>query len=168
MTEKLIAAVNQQINEELFSAYLYLAMSAAASQASLEGFANWLMIQAQEERDHAMGLYNHLIERDAPVKLLAIAAPDFSFVSPADLLAKSLAHEQHITKCIHELYAMAEAEKDYALRARLEWYVEEQVEEEASLKLLIDRLAMAGEAGLYHFDKELAERKYEKASILKK
>jgi ferritin len=166
MTEKLIEAVNKQINEEFYSAYLYLAMSAAASQVSLEGFANWLMVQAQEERDHAMGLYNHLLERDAPVKLLALAAPDFKFVSAADLLSKSLAHEQHITKCIHELYTMAEAEKDYALRARLEWYVEEQVEEEASVKLLIDRLALAGESGLYHFDKELAGRTYERASIL--
>lgn len=167
MTEKMIEAVNKQINEELYSAYLYLAMSAAASQVSLEGLANWLMVQAQEECDHAMGLYNHLIERDAPVKLLALAAPDFSFVSVADTLAKSLAHEQHITQCIHELYAMAEAEKDYALRTCLDWYVEEQVEEESSIKLLMDRLTLAGEEGLYHFDKELGERTYEKASILK-
>jgi len=170
MNENIIKAVNQQINEEFYSAYLYLAMSAVASENSLAGFAHWLMIQAQEERDHAMGLYNHMIDRGATVTLTAIAQPDYKYVGPMDLLNKSLAHEQHITKCIHNLYSLAEAEKDYALRSLLDWYVKEQIEEEGSLKLLIDQIKLTGEksGSFYMFDKTLGKRVYTQASILVK
>ncbi len=169
MKEIMVKALNKQINEELYSAYLYLAMSAAASSESLDGFANWLMIQAQEERDHAMGLYNHVLEIDGTVELMAIAAPSYKFAGAMDILEKSLAHEQHITKCIHELYALAETEKDYATRILLDWYVSEQVEEEDSLRRMIDQLAIAGDKneGLYLFDQKLSERQYSRASILK-
>ncbi len=170
MKEIMVGAFNKQINEELYSAYLYLAMSAAASAESLDGFANWLMIQAQEERDHAMGLYNHLLERGMNVQLAAIAAPEYKFAGAMDVLEKSLAHEQHITACIHNLYALAEEEKDYAARILLDWYVSEQVEEEDSLRRMIDQLKMveAKEEGLYLFDQKLSERQYSRASILEK
>ncbi|HRH22300.1 MAG TPA: ferritin [bacterium] len=169
MTNKILVALNKQINEEFYSAYLYLAMSAAASAQSLDGFANWLMIQAQEERDHAMGFYNHLLERGGNIELTAIASPDYKFVGAMDMLEKSLAHEQHITGCIHNLYKLAEEEKDYAARILLDWYVSEQVEEEDSLRRMIDQLKIAGEkdGGLYLFDQSLGERKYSRASILK-
>ena len=101
---------------------------------------------------------------------MAIAAPSYKFAGAMDILEKSLAHEQHITKCIHELYALAETEKDYATRILLDWYVSEQVEEEDSLRRMIDQLAIAGDKneGLYLFDQKLSERQYSRASILEK
>lgn len=168
MNENIAAAVNRQINEEFYSAYLYLAMAAKAEHESLPGLANWFKVQAREEQDHALGFYNHLVERGSPVLLTEIKMPVFNYQGPRDLLTQSLVHEKHITKCIHELYVLAEAEHDYALRAVLDWYVAEQVEEEASLTLLLDQIKMTGESGgaFYMFDKTLGKREYQPASIL--
>lgn len=163
-------ALNAQINEELFSAYLYLAMSAYAAHKNWLGLASWLQAQAQEERDHALGFYNHLLDRDQAIDLRALQQPEQQFADPLAILTKALEHEQHITGKIRELYDLAVADKDYATQNLLQWYIDEQVEEEASFNQLIEQLKMAGQsgAGFYLFDQSLASRQYVPAAILSK
>lgn len=160
LSEKMQSAINTQINEELYSAYLYLAMSADADAKGLPGFSNWFKIQYQEELDHAMRFFNYMLERDGEVKLAPIAGPDLGDESPLTLFEKSLEHERHITKCIFGLKDLARAESDHATDVFLEWFVTEQVEEEASAKAVIDQLRLidGNPSGLFMIDRELAAR----------
>lgn len=167
MNNNLTEALNAQINEELFSAYAYLAMSAFASKQNWLGLANWLKIQAQEEVDHAMGFYNHLLERDETVNLMTINQPSFQFRFPSEIIAKALEQEKHISSKINELYELASTEKDYPAQNLLRWYINEQVEEEANCRELLDQLKLAGETGpgFYLLDQKLGGRQYHPANI---
>lgn len=158
-------ALNKQINEELFSAYAYLAMAAEADQLGLPGFANWFKMQYQEELAHADRFFNYILERDGKVELDAIGKPEIGNESALSLFEKALAHEQHITECIFKLKDLARSESDHATDVFLEWFVNEQVEEEANARAVIDQLKMidGNPNGLFMVDRELAGRQPEPA-----
>ena len=156
-------ALNQQINVELESAYVYLAMSAESDALGLPGFANWFRMQYQEELAHADRFFNYILERDGRVHLEAIGKPEIGKETPLSLFEKALAHEQHVTKCIFELKDLAGKESDHATDVFLEWFVTEQVEEEASTRSVIDQLKLidGNPNGLFLIDRELANRQAE-------
>ncbi len=155
-------AINKQINEEMYSAYLYLSMSAWFDSIGLKGFANWMMVQFKEEMDHAMKFYNYLHSQGATVKLMAIQEPPHEWESPLHAFEETLKHEQHITKCINELVDLAEELKDRATYNMLQWFINEQVEEEENDREIIDMLKMVegSKHGIFMIDKELAQRQY--------
>ncbi len=157
---KMQEAINKQIQEELYSAYLYLAMAADSDEKNLKGFANWLQVQYKEETSHAMKLYQYLLERGGKVELKAIQAPPSKFGTPLEVFEQVLAHERHITAAINELYETALKEKDYAAQIFLQWFIEEQVEEEGNATEILEKLKMVGErsGGLLYLDKELKKR----------
>ncbi len=160
MKDSVRKAVNDQIQAEFQSAYQYLAMSARFEAMGLSGFAAWLKVQWQEETVHAMKLYDHLVRRDAAVELKTIKKPEVSFEKPIDAFEQVLKHEQKVTSLIHELYALAVSEKDYALQTLLHWFIDEQVEEEENARAVIDRLKLIGDSGseLYLFDERMGAR----------
>lgn len=133
-------AINNQINKELFSSYLYLSMSAHFESAGLPGFAQWLQVQSNEEREHAMKLYAHLVDRGGQVRLAAIAAPRAEWASPLEALQEVLKHEKYITASIHALYETALSEKDYPAQILLQWFINEQVEEEKNATDILDQM----------------------------
>ncbi len=151
---------NNQINEEMFSAYLYLSMAAYFDDSNLPGFGYWFKQQAREEMFHGMKFYNHLVERGAAVELYAIKEPKKTWDSPMQAFADALQHEEHITGCINELMDLAMNEKDYAAKNLLNWFVDEQVEEEASVGEILGKLKLIGEQShmLLMLDSELATR----------
>lgn len=153
-------AINEQIKNELYSAYLYLSMAAYAEEANLPGFAHWMKVQAREEVEHAMKFFDHATERGGRVALQAIDQPPVEFASPTDLFEKTLEHERHMTSLIHNLYALAVKENDYASQVLLHWFIEEQVEEEANATQILATLKMAGDKGnaLVMLDRALAGR----------
>lgn len=160
LSETMQEALNTQLNKELFSAYLYLSMSAYSTYSGLKGFANWFMVQYQEEMVHAMKLYTYINDQGGQVKLRAIEQPATEFESPRDMFEKTLAHEKFITRSINELVDLAIAEKDHATNIFLQWFVTEQIEEEGNDNEIIARLKLVGEDGngLLMLDKELAAR----------
>ena len=163
LSKKMEKALNEQINKEMYSAYLYMAMSADTTHKGLAGFANWFMVQYQEEMEHAMRIYNYINEQGGKVKLEAIEKPPSSFNDPLDMFKKTLEHEQFITKSIHELVSLARKENDYATEIFLQWFVTEQIEEEANDNEIIDKLEMIGNKGngIYLIDRELAQRTFQ-------
>ena len=162
----IVKELNIQIQEELYSAYLYQSIAAYAKSKSLDGFANWFDIQVKEEMDHARGFYNYILDRGEKVELLEIAKPPTDFKGVEVLFVESLKHEKHVTSRIHGLYTLAEKEGDVALKAFLKWDIDEQGEEEASASMYIDKVKMAGSQGLLLIDQELAARVYTPSSIL--
>ncbi len=166
MTEKMQKAMNQQLNRELYSAYLYLAMSAYFENHNLSGFAHWMRVQAREEEAHAMKFYRHLVERGGRVVLSAIESPPKDWKSPLAVFQQALEHEQKVTKMIHDLLNLARAGKDHAADAFLQWFVKEQVEEEFSTNEIVQKLNWIGESagGLLLLDHELSKRKVEKGA----
>ena len=153
-------AMNEQVKNELYSAYLYLSMSAYCEAANLPGFAHWMRVQAQEEVEHAMKFYHFVYERGGRVALQAIDQPPVEFQSPLHVFEQTLAHEQKVTTMIHDLYTLAVQEKDYASQAFLQWFVTEQVEEEASATQIVETLKRIGDKShaLIMLDKELGQR----------
>ena len=135
LSKKMETELNRQINLELFSSYMYLALSAFFSDKNLAGFANWMRVQAKEEDFHATKFYNYLVDRDGRIKLLAIEAPPFEWGSPLDAFKFTYEHEVKVTGLINNLMALAREEKDFAAISFLQWYVDEQVEEENSSKV---------------------------------
>lgn len=160
LSAKMEAALNGQLNKEIYSSYLYLSMSAYSTSIGLKGFANWFMVQYQEEMLHAMKFYDYINDQGGQVKLATINQPPTEFKSPLDMFEKTLAHEQFVTKSINELMDLAIAEKDHATSIFLQWYVTEQIEEEGNDNEIIARLKLVGEDGngLLMVDKELAMR----------
>lgn len=156
-------AVNRQINAELNSAYLYLSMAACLESRHLAGMAHWLRQQAREELGHAMKFYDHVIERGGTVALGALEAPPPNWESPLAAFEDAYKHECHITSLIHKLADLAAEEKDYALGVLLNWFAREQVEEEASTLLIVEKLRMvAGStSGVLMIDHHLGQRKQE-------
>ena len=168
MNTTLQDALNNQIAEELYSGYLYVAMSAYAAHKGLKGLQNWFYVQALEERDHALGIQNNLLDRGGKVVLQALKQPPSEFAGPLHMFQEALKHEQHISGTIHALMDLSIAEKDYPMQSFLKWYVDEQVEEEATASDMIDKVQMAGEsgAGFFALDSVLAKRQYSPSSIL--
>jgi len=162
LKEKMVKALNDQINEELYSAYLYLSMSGYFEAMGLKGFANWMMIQYKEETDHAMKLYHYLFSQGAKPRLLAIKEPPDKWDSPIHAFEDTYKHEQHITKRINYLVDIAEELKDRATNNFLQWFIDEQVEEEENDRDIIDKLKLIGDSkhGLFMLDKELGARSY--------
>ena len=158
-------ALNEQIQHELYSAYVYLAISAHCQTIGLQGFAHWFTVQSAEERGHAMRLFNFILDRNGRVKLLAIDAPASDFGMPLQMAEKALEHERRVTKQIEALYELAVKEGDYAAQTMLQWFINEQVEEEKNASLLIEQLRMVGDnrAALLMLDMELGKRAGETA-----
>jgi len=161
LTEKMEKALNAQINEELYSSYLYLAMAAWFESENLPGCAAWMQAQAREENGHAMKLFKFIYERRGRVLLKAIKEPAKEWKSPLAAFEAAFKHEQHITGCISDLMNLAVAEKDHASAGLLQWFVNEQVEEEANVDAIVQRLKMAEKApgALLMMDHALGERK---------
>ncbi len=162
-SSKVEAAINQQINEELASAHTYLAMAGVADRLGLPGFCNWFKMQYREELAHADKFFNFLLERDGEVQLAAIPKPEVKNPTPLGLFEDALAHEQHVSECIFKLKDLARAESDHATDVFLEWFITEQVEEEANTRAVIDQLRMVegNKNGLFLIDRELAGRQPE-------
>ena len=160
LSDKVEKALNVQINEELFSAYLYLAMAAHFESVNLQGIANWMRVQTQEEISHAMKMYNYIFERGGRVILQQISTPSVEWSSPINAFEEVFKHECHISKCINELVNLAIEEKDHATNNMLQWFVAEQVEEEATADEILQKFKLAGDdgAGLFMVDQELALR----------
>ena len=160
MNTKLLNEMNEQINKEIYSGYLYLAMAAHFETQNLGGFAKWMEMQAKEELEHGMKFYSFLNEMGKKVELKAIDQPQTSFGSPTEVFELVLEHEKYVTSRIHMLYELALAEKDYATEVFLQWFVKEQVEEEKNATEILESLKMAGESGnfLFMLDKKLGER----------
>lgn len=160
--KKMEKALNEQINKELYSGYLYLAMSAYSQTINLPGFAHWFRLQANEEVEHAMKMFDYINEQGGAAVLEAIEKPPTKFKSPLELFEKSLAHEQFVTKSIYGLVDLAIAEKDHATNSFLRWFVDEQVEEEAHASEILAKLNMIGGGGsgggLLMIDHNLAKR----------
>lgn len=153
-------ALNSQVNAELYSAYVYLAMAAYFESMDLSGFAVWMRAQAQEEVAHAMKIYDYVIDRAGRVRLTTIDGPPTEWDSPLAAFEAALKHEQHVTNLIHGLVEKALAEKDYPSKSMLDWFVDEQVEEEASAGAIVAKLRMVGGdvPALLILDRELGER----------
>jgi len=160
LSEKLLEEINTQINKELYSAYLYLAMAAYFEGEGMSGFAGWMKVQAQEETFHALKFFNHVNERGGKVVLQPIEGPPAEWDSPLAVFEYTLEHERFVTGRINLLLQIAREENDYASESFLKWYVDEQVEEEASAAAIIDKLRLVGEmgGGLFMLDKELGSR----------
>lgn len=157
---KVNEALNKQMNNEMYSAYLYMAMSAHSSHIGLNGFAHWFMVQYHEEMLHAMKFYNYILDQGGTVELRKIEQPPVEFASPLDMFEKTLTHEQFITRCIHELTELAMTEKDFATQIFLQWYVTEQVEEEKNDNEILAKLRFVKNdtSGLFMLDNELGAR----------
>jgi ferritin len=163
LSKKLENAINKQINAELWSAYLYLSMSAYFESINLGGFATWMRVQAQEEVSHAMKFYNHIIERRGRVLVSAVAAVPTSWKSPLHAFDEAFKHEQKVTAMIENLANIATTEKDYAATSMLKWFHDEQVEEELQTDTIVQKLKMVEKStgGLFMLDRELGKRKKE-------
>lgn len=160
MTQTMQDAVNDQIQAEFESAYIYLALSARMDALNLRGFAHWLRLQWEEETMHALKFYDFLLQRDGEVQLKAISQPAFSVETPLEAFEMVLEHEQYITRRINELYALAAEERDYASQTLLQWFVNEQLEEEEAARAILDNLRLIGDSGasLFLLDRELGQR----------
>jgi ferritin len=160
--ENIINKLNEQVQKEFYSAYLYLSMSAYFKTIDLDGFANYYYVQAQEERDHAMKIFNYIAQVGGKVVLRQIDAPKSEFESIGEVLKLALEHEQYVTKSIHDIVDAALNEKDHSTYSFLQWFVNEQVEEESSADHLIKKFKLVDNdgRGILMVDAELAQRVY--------
>jgi ferritin len=160
LNEKVLKALNDQINMEISSAYLYLAMAAAFEDQNLSGFAHWMKLQYQEELGHGMRLFNHVADRGGRVTLGAIDKPPADFGTPTETFQKVLDHERKVTASIHNLYGIAQEQKDYATQSQLHWFIDEQVEEEKTAEEILGQLKVVGTHPhlVLMLDRKLAER----------
>ncbi len=162
ISEKMEKAFNDQINKELYSEYLYLAMQAYFERLNLKGFVNWFTVQVQEEHAHAMGMFNYVHERGGEVELEAIEKPQTKWASPIACFEQVLEHEQFVTSRINALMDTADEVKDRAALSFLDWYLKEQVEEESNVGGVLATLKLIGDdkKALLMLDKELAARTF--------
>lgn len=160
ISDKMVKGITRQINREIYSGYFYLAMASFAQDAGLSGVANWFNVQLQEELSHAKKFYDYLQQRNVRVKLDAIEAPPQEFSSVTDLFKQTLEHEKKVTAMITDLVNMAIEEKDRATEIMLQWFVTEQVEEEANASDILQKLKVFGEKGdaLLMIDRDLSQR----------
>lgn len=162
INEKLEKAFNVQINKEFYSEYLYLSMQAYFERLNLKGFVNWMSVQVQEERAHAMGMFDYLNQRGGNVQLEAIEKPQTDWKSPLDVFEEVLKHEEYVTSSINALMDVAEETKDRAAMSFLNWYLKEQVEEEDNVGNVLATLKLIGDdkKALLMLDKDLATRTF--------
>ncbi len=160
LSKKMEKALNEQINAEFYSSYFYMNMAIYCDENDLPGFANWLYAQAQEEYDHALKILHFVQDRDGSVQLDKIDKPEGGFKSILDVFEKVLAHEKKVTGLIHNLYTLASSEKDYPSQIMLQWFIEEQVEEEKTAKEIVQQLKWVGDknTALYMLDQKMGER----------
>ena len=160
LKDKMQAALNDQVNAELYSAYLYLSMSAYFESENLSGAAHWMRIQAQEELGHAMKIHDFIIEREGLAELKAIEAPPTKWDGPLAVFKEAYQHEQKVTGLINDLVDLSLDERDHATNIFLQWFVTEQIEEEANASAIVQDLEMVGsdKNGLLMLDRELAQR----------
>jgi ferritin len=145
MNEKIYKALNEQIKHELYSSYLYLSMASYFENIPLEGFYKWFRKQAEEEHEHAMKIYDYILDRNVPVDLQAIDKPLTKFASIEEIFKLALEHEQKVTKWIYQIYELAVQEKDHATHVFLQWFITEQVEEEKNAQDNLDQIQFAGD-----------------------
>ena len=167
MNDKIAALLNDQINKEFYSAYLYLDMSNFYDDLDLDGYANYYMIQAQEERDHALLFMKYMQSNGLKVTLEAIGKPDKVFKDALDPLEIAAEHERYVTSLINEIYHEAHQAKDYRTMKFLDWFVDEQMEEEDNADTMVSRYKLFGQdpKGLYLLDQEYAQRVYSAPSL---
>ena len=160
ISEKMQDALNEQVNKEFYSAYMYLAMSAYCNTMGLPGFAHWMRMQYEEEIMHVTKMYDYIMDQGGEVNLMAIEQPEKEYGTPLDIFETTLEHEQYVTNLIHRLMDLAVEERDYATQTFLQWYVTEQVEEEANVNDIVSPLRMVGDdkGGLMMIDQQLASR----------
>ena len=160
MSNKISTALNTQVNNELFSAYLYLSMSAYFQSNNLSGFARWFKLQAQEETMHAMKIYDFILDRGWQIDLLPIEQPEKNWNSPTEIFAAAYEHEQKVTKMINDLFKLSIEHSDYATNTFLQWFVNEQIEEEATVSEILDKIKLTEgvPSALLFMDAELAKR----------
>ena len=160
INEKMEKAFNDQINKELYSEYLYLAMKSYFVELNLQGFVNWFDVQVQEEHAHAMGMYDYVHERGGKVELFAIDKPEVEGKTPLEVFEQVLKHEEFVTSRINALMDVADEVKDRAALSFLDWYLKEQVEEESNVGGVLANLRLIGDdkKALFMYDKELAAR----------
>ncbi len=160
ITTKIEDALNKQMNEELHAGYTYLSMSAYFQSINLEGFAHWMKLQAQEELGHSMKLFDFIIDRDGTVALTAVKAPPTTWKSPLAVCEDALKTEQVNTKQINDLVELAMTAKDHATRVFLQWFVTEQVEEEATASRLVEKVKLVKDdkGAMFFLDQELGKR----------
>ena len=160
ISKKMEGALNEQVNKEFYSAYLYLAMAAYCTRLGLPGFSNWMRMQYEEENLHVTKMYDYILDQGGDVHLKMIEEPPKEYGSPLEIFEKTLEHEQFVTKSIHKLMGLAIEESDYATQTFLQWYVTEQVEEEANVNDVLSPLRMVGndKGGLMMIDQNLARR----------
>ncbi len=168
MDKKIALLLNEQINKEFYSAYFYLDIANFYNFKGLDGFSNWYEIQAKEEQDHAILIYQYLHNNDELVTLEAIAKPDKTFQTLLDPLNMALAHEKYVTALIHNIYAEAQAVKDFRTTQFLDWFIKEQGEEEKNSTDLITKMKLYGDdaKSLYMLNSELAARVYTAPSLV--
>ena len=162
LKKKMEKEFNEQINKELFSAYLYLDMKSRFSEMNLQGFVNWMDVQVQEEKAHAMGMYDYVLERGGRVELLAIDKPEVEGKTPLEIFEQVLKHEEFVTSRINHLMDVADEVRDRAALSFLDWYLKEQVEEESNVGGVLATLRLIGEdkKALLMLDKDLAARTF--------
>ncbi len=162
MDQRVYELINDQINKELYSAYLYLSFADYYEEEGLDGYANWYEIQAQEARDHALIFRNYLHDNGEKVKLLAIDQPDKTFSSHIEPLEAALEHEKYVTSLINDIYAAAMEAKDYRAMKFLDWFIDEQLEEESNADDMITKMKLFGgdARSLYELNQEYATRAY--------
>lgn len=160
LTQKMLEAMNEQIRKEFESAYIYLGMAAYFDAKNLPGFAHWMKIQFEEELAHTFKIYDFVNDRGEHVSLGGVAKPTSDYESPLAAFQAALKHEQHISKSIHDLYDLADAEKDHASQQFLHWFIEEQVEEEKNAEEIVETLTMVegNPQAILMLDRELGQR----------
>ena len=160
LSENMLRALNDQVNAELYSAYLYYSMANYCEAKGLKGFANWMTNQAMEEMIHAKKFRDYVYERGGHVKLAAIKAPPTQWESALQVFQEALKHEEYITGRINDLAALADQENDRSTQNLLQWFIAEQVEEEASVQEVLDKFALLADhpGGMYLMDRDLMER----------
>ena len=168
INNKVRELLNQQINKEFYSAYLYLDFANYFEKIGLDGFANWYKIQAQEERDHAMLFYQYLQNNDERVELFGIDRPSVELVDAMTVLKAGLEHERYVTQLINDIYSEAYSVKDFRTMQFLDWFVKEQGEEETNAQNLISKMELFGSdaKGLYMLNSELGARVYSAPSLV--
>jgi len=161
LSKKMEEALNKQLNAELFSSFLYLSMAADFQSKNFTGFAAWLEVQSKEENEHALKFYRYILERGGKIKLSAIDAPKNEWQTPLEAFQDTYEHEKKVTNMIYKLLELAIEEKDYATQEMLQWFVKEQVEEEAQTSQIVEQLKIIGESknGWFMLDHRLGKRK---------
>jgi len=165
LSKKMIDRINQQIKNELYSGHYYLSMAAYCASIDLDGFANFFVIQEQEERVHAMKFFHYLVEQNADVMIYGLDQPKTDFKSLEEVFTLAYEHEQLVTRLINEIMDLALEDRDYATQSFLKWYIDEQVEEEASMLSILKKIQCMGSKGhgIYMIDRELAQRAFKPA-----